>query len=74
MPSSAMLFRVALVGNDVSEETSASIIRMRRIGELETTLAVTSNRPCSYFADCCHLDDGDVMFLWNVESYKSNTA
>jgi hypothetical protein len=29
---------------DVSEEFSASIIRVTRIGELGTTLAVTSNR------------------------------
>jgi hypothetical protein len=36
--------RVALVGNDVSEELSASFIRVTRIGELGTTLAVTSNR------------------------------
>jgi hypothetical protein len=40
-----MLSRVALVKTDVSEELSASIIRVTRIGELGTTLAVTSNRP-----------------------------
>jgi ABC-type tungstate transport system substrate-binding protein len=39
-----MLRRVALVRTDVSEELSASIIRVTRIGELGTTLAVTSNR------------------------------
>jgi hypothetical protein len=39
-----MLRRVALVRTDVSEEPSASFIRVTRIGELETTLAVTSNR------------------------------
>jgi hypothetical protein len=39
-----MLRRVALVGIDVSEELSASFHRVTRIGELETTLAVTSNR------------------------------
>jgi hypothetical protein len=39
-----MLRRVALVRTDVSEELSASIIRVTRIGELETMLAVTSNR------------------------------
>jgi hypothetical protein len=36
-----MLHRVALVRTDVWEELSASIIRVTRIGELETTLAVT---------------------------------
>jgi hypothetical protein len=40
--SSGMLRRVALVGTDVSEELSASIIRVTRIGELGTTLAVVT--------------------------------
>jgi hypothetical protein len=39
-----MLCRVALVRTDVSEELSASFIRVTRIGELGTTLAVASNR------------------------------
>jgi hypothetical protein len=38
-----MLRRVALVRADVSEEPSASFIRVTRIGELGTTLAATSN-------------------------------
>jgi hypothetical protein len=42
--SSGTLRRVALVRTDVSEEPSASSIRVTRIGELGTTLAVTSNR------------------------------
>jgi hypothetical protein len=44
MTSSGMLRRVALVRTDVSEELSASFIRVTRISELGTTLAVTSNR------------------------------
>jgi hypothetical protein len=44
MASSGMLRRVAFVRTDVSEELSASFIRMTRIVELGTTLAVTSNR------------------------------
>jgi hypothetical protein len=44
MASSGMLRRVDLVRTDVSEELSASFIRVTRIGELGTALAVTSNR------------------------------
>jgi hypothetical protein len=44
MASSGMLRRVVLVRTDVSEELSTSIIKETRIGELGTTLAVTSNR------------------------------
>jgi hypothetical protein len=39
-----MLRRVAHVRTDTSEELSVSFIRVTRIGELGTTLAVTSNR------------------------------
>jgi hypothetical protein len=42
MASSGMLLRVDLVRTDVSEELSASIIKVTRIGEIGT-LAVTSN-------------------------------
>jgi hypothetical protein len=44
MGPSAMLRRVALVRTDVSEELSASFIRVTKIRELGTTLAATSNR------------------------------
>jgi hypothetical protein len=44
MASSGMLGRVALVRTDVSEELAPPFIRVTRIGELGTTLAVTSNR------------------------------
>jgi hypothetical protein len=56
-----MLRRLALDKSDVSEEPSASIIRVTRIGEIGTTLAVTSN-------------DGGAKFLLNAGSYKSHTA
>jgi hypothetical protein len=48
MVSSGMLRRVDLVRTDVSEKRSASFIRVTRIGELGTTLAVTSNRRTLY--------------------------
>jgi hypothetical protein len=44
MAYSGMLRRVALVRTDVSEELSAPFIRVTRIDELGTTLALTSNR------------------------------
>jgi hypothetical protein len=51
---------VALVRTDVSEELSASFIRVTRIGELGTTLAVTSN--------WCMLRRilGPLLFLLNI--------
>jgi hypothetical protein len=39
-----MLHCVAVVITDVSEELSTFIIRVTRLGELGTMLAVTSNR------------------------------
>jgi hypothetical protein len=44
MASFGMLRRVALVTTEVSEELSASIFKVTKIGELGTTLALTSNR------------------------------
>jgi hypothetical protein len=63
-----MLHHMDLIEIDVSEECIASIIRETRIGELEATLAVTSNRSttCS-----CHPDDGGDTFLQNVGSLRA---
>jgi hypothetical protein len=44
MPSPEVLGRVAVIRTEVSEESIASTFRVTRIGELDTTLAVTSNR------------------------------
>jgi hypothetical protein len=44
MASSGMLRPAALVRTDVSEKLCAFFIRVTRIGELGTTLAVTYNR------------------------------
>jgi hypothetical protein len=67
MMSSGKLRREALVRTDVSEERSASFIRVKRNGELGTTLAVTSSVSC-------HPDEGGARFLRKVGSYKSHTA
>jgi hypothetical protein len=60
--------------NDVSEELSASIIRVTRICELGM-LVVTSNRRTLriFLRSVRHPDEGD-KFLRNVGSYKSHTA
>jgi hypothetical protein len=50
MASSGTLRHVALVRADVSEELSASFIRVTRIGELGTTLAITNTK--YFFATC----------------------
>jgi hypothetical protein len=47
MVSPGMLRRVALVRTDVSEELSASVIRVTRIGELGTPLVTASVVPSS---------------------------
>jgi hypothetical protein len=43
MPSSGVSRRVALLRTEVTEEYIASLIRIKRISELEATLAVTSS-------------------------------
>jgi hypothetical protein len=43
MASSGILCRVDLVKTDFSDELSASFFRVTRIGELGTSLAVTSS-------------------------------
>jgi hypothetical protein len=45
MVASGMLRRVALVRTDVSEELSASFIRVTRISELGTTASIVPSSP-----------------------------
>jgi hypothetical protein len=79
MLSHRMLHHVALVRTEVSEELSASIIRVTRIGELGTALAVTSNRRTLRINTiyCCTVTlmmGGGNTLLRNVGSYKSHAA
>jgi hypothetical protein len=82
-----MLCRVPLARTDVnvSEESSASIIRVTRISELGTMLAVILvflySVPLLLVSanvvpntDSCHPDDGGATFIRNVGSYTSHTA
>jgi hypothetical protein len=65
--SSGMLRVVTLVRTDVSEEFSTSFIRVTRIGELGTTLAVTSNRraPSVLTKDTRHNNPEDTVLYKN---------
>jgi hypothetical protein len=62
---------VPLERTDVPEELSGAFIRVTKIGELGTTLAVTSKRRIT---DSCHPDEVGDKYLRNVGSYKSHTA
>jgi hypothetical protein len=50
--SSGIFRRVAFVSADVSKESIASIIRVRRIGELGKTLPENSNRFFAAYFGC----------------------
>jgi hypothetical protein len=71
-----MLRRVALVKTDVSEELSASFIRVTRIGELGTTQAVTSNRrtlraSVASYSWCCSSETSVLTRAHGVSSQKT---
>jgi hypothetical protein len=61
---------MALVRTDVSEERIGSITKVTKIGELGTTLAITTNRKMLRR----NTMDGGNTFLRNVGFYKSHTA
>jgi hypothetical protein len=69
-----MLRRVALVRTDVSEELSASFIRVTRIGELGTTLAVTSSSETSDLTKATrrNIPEDDILHSHRREDLKSH--
>jgi hypothetical protein len=69
MLSSGMLRHVALVRTDISEDHIASIIRVTRIGELETTLAVTNIRENLKSYMCFMSYIGNSRVTSNFDSY-----
>jgi hypothetical protein len=83
LPSSEMLRRVAPVRADLSEEHSASIIKVTRVGELGTTLTVTSNRRNlrkihSMYHVCVHrllvtvnVPSSQILVTWWLARYVS---
>jgi hypothetical protein len=64
-----MLRRVAPVTPDVSEELSAPFIRVKRIGELGITLAVTSNG-CLLRRDN-NIPEDTILHSHRRENFKS---
>jgi hypothetical protein len=77
MASSGMLCRVVVVRTDISEELSPSFIRVARIGELGTMLAVTSNQRRVHqllVTASVVPDEGSAKFFQNVGSYMSHTT
>jgi hypothetical protein len=74
MASSGMLRHVALVRTDVSEELSAFLIIVTRIGELGTTLAVISNRRtlCSVVQNILMIGTGLTAAC--VSAFKLNVS
>jgi hypothetical protein len=74
MSSSGMVCRVAHVGTHVSEELSAPIIKVTRIGEVRITLAVTSNRRTLRRNAIPSSPILVTKFLRKVGSHKSHTV
>jgi hypothetical protein len=67
-----MLRRVALVRTDVSEELNASIIKVTRIGELGTTLAVTSNRRNRRLLVTTNVPSSPILVTLMMEALSSS--
>jgi hypothetical protein len=71
--SYGMLRRVALVRTHVSDELSASFIRVTRISELGTTLAVTSNRR-TLRRNTKYIPEDTILHSHRRENLKSYTV
>jgi hypothetical protein len=74
MSSSWTLRRVSLVRTDILEEFSTSVIRVTRIGELGTTLAVTSNR-CTQSASVAsygYISSSPILVTLMMEALNSS--
>jgi hypothetical protein len=74
MASYGMLCNVALVVIDVSEELNASVIRVTRIGELGTTLAVPNSSPYVPKAQCLSDHVGSFALHIHMRNFGSFTS
>jgi hypothetical protein len=71
-PSSEMLRRVVYIRNDVSGELSTSIIKVIRIGELGTTLAVTNNWRTLRLLDTANgVPNSSILVTLTIEALSS---
>jgi hypothetical protein len=61
-----MLRRVVLLRTNVSEERIAYIIRVARIGELGTTLTVTSNISTFLLQETCGVTSQKTAFFIKI--------
>jgi hypothetical protein len=71
MVSSGVLHRVALVRTDVSQERSASFIRVTTIGELGATLTATINQSVVTRATRRTIPEGSILHSHRRENLKS---
>jgi hypothetical protein len=72
MVSSGMLLRAALVRTDISEEPSASFIRVTRICELGTTLAASSNRRTGLLVAASVVPSSPILVILMKEALGSS--
>jgi hypothetical protein len=71
MPYSGILYRVVFVRTDVSEECIASIVRVTRISELGTTLAITSNRRTLRRGTWGNIPEDGILHCHRRDNFKS---
>jgi hypothetical protein len=70
---SEMLRHVTLVRTDVSEERSASFMRVKRIGKLRVTLVVTSNqRSLLYLLVTAKVPSSSILVTLIMEALRSS--
>jgi hypothetical protein len=67
-----MLHSTALVRTDVLEERISSIIRVTRIGELRTTLAVTRNRSVLQLQVTANVPSSPILVTLMMEAIRSS--
>jgi hypothetical protein len=72
MASSGTLRRVTLVRTDVSGELSTSIIRVTRLGELETTLVITSSGECPLLVTANVVPSSPILVTLMMEALRSS--